>query len=190
MLVLRFKARFVARGFSQQAWFDFTKTFSHVIRMTSLRLLLALATIYNYHIHDHRLLGRNLTWRNLHNATWALYHPRHCTVHQVCCLLKSLYGLKHVSRIWYKTFDTFLWSHGFLKCTSDPNIYIKRSHNSILFLGLYIDDLVIISDNFQFLTVTKAIFNQCFSMTDNNKIGYILGIQIQRDCFRKTLLLS
>lgn len=80
--------------------------------------------------------------------------------------------------------------HVFLKCTSDPNVYIKRSHNSILLLGLYIDDLVLISDNFQFLTVTKAIFNQRFSMTDNNEIGYILGIQIQRDRFHKTLLLS
>ena len=112
------------------------------------------------------------------------------TAHQVCRLLKSLYGLKQASRVWYETFDTFLLSQGFLKCTSDPNVYIKRSHNSILLLGLYIDDLVLISDNFQFLTVTKAIFNQRFSMTDNNEIGYILGIQIQRDRFHKTLLLS
>jgi hypothetical protein len=80
--------------------------------------------------------------------------------------------------------------HVFLKCTSDPNVYIKQSHNSILLLGLYIDDMVIIFNNFCNLTITKAIFNQLFSMTGNKEIGYILGIQIQQDRFHKTLLLS
>jgi hypothetical protein len=70
------------------------------------------------------------------------------TAHQVCRLLKSLYGLNHASRVWYETFDTFLLNQGFLKCTSDPNVYIKRSHNAILLLGLYINHLVIIPDNF------------------------------------------
>ena len=159
--------------------------------MTSLRLLLALATIYNYYIHHMDVITAflNGTFEEIY-ITQPKGYIKPGTAHQVCCLLKSLYGLKQASRVWYKTFDTFLLSQGFLKCTSDPNVYIKRSHISILLLGLYIDDLVIISDNFQFSIVTKAIFNQRFSMTDNNEIGYILGIQIQQDRFYKTLLLS
>jgi len=48
----RYKARFVAWGFSQQPRLDFYETFSLVMKMISLRLLLALTTLYNYHIHQ------------------------------------------------------------------------------------------------------------------------------------------
>lgn len=98
--------------------------------------------------------------------------------HLVCKLLKSLYGLKQASRVWYETFDTFLLSHNFRKCISDPNVYLKRLNSSVLILGLYIDDLILISNNFEFLSATKALFSQHFSMTDNQEISYILGIQI------------
>ena len=47
-----FKAQFVAHGFSQQEGVDYMNTFSPVIKMTSLRLLLALATLYDYHIYQ------------------------------------------------------------------------------------------------------------------------------------------
>jgi len=69
------------------------------------------------------------------------------TTHQVHRLLKSLYGLKQTPHVWYKTFDTFLLGQDFFKCALDPNIYTEQSHTFILLLGLYIDDLVIISDN-------------------------------------------
>jgi hypothetical protein len=41
--VSRFKARFVAKGYSQRVGLDYTETFSHVIRMASLRLCLTIA---------------------------------------------------------------------------------------------------------------------------------------------------
>jgi hypothetical protein len=41
--VSSFKARFVAKGCRQRAGLDYTETFSHVIRMASLRLFLAIA---------------------------------------------------------------------------------------------------------------------------------------------------
>jgi hypothetical protein len=57
-------------------------------------------------------------------------------------------------------------------------------------LGLYVDDLILISDNMQFLLATKILFTQRFSMVGHNKIEYILSIHIRQDQLHKQLILS
>jgi hypothetical protein len=94
-----FKARFVARGFSQQARIDVIEIFSHVTRMTILRLLLPLTTIYNYHIHQMDVITAFLNG-TLHEEIYITQPEGYIepgTAHQVCRLLKSLYGLKQAS---------------------------------------------------------------------------------------------
>jgi len=103
------------------------------------------------------------------------------TKHKVCQFLKSLYGLKQAPCIWYELFDIFLLNEGFLKCISNPNVFIKRTQSFIILLRLYIDNLVLISNDLQYLSITKALFSQRFSMRDNSKIEYILGIQTRYD---------
>lgn len=175
-----FKARFVARGYSQEPGIDYFDTYSPVIKIASLRLLLAFATIHDYHIHQidviTAFLNANLTKELYSTQRDGYIQPG--SENKVYPLLKSLYGLKQAFRAWYQLFDNFLLSQSFTKCGVDPNVYFKRSHNSILLLGLYIDDLILISDNLEFLTITKSLFAQRFSMTDDNDIVYILGIQI------------
>lgn len=190
--ISRFKARFVARGFSQEEGIDYSETFSPVLKMTSLRLLLALATLYDYHIHQMDVVTAflNGTLREDIYISQPDGYIQPGKEHQVCKLLKSLYGLKQAPRIWYELFDNFLLSQGFSRCESDTNVYVKRSQSTILLLGLYIDDLLLICNNLQYLTATKALFSHRFAMTDNNEIEYILNIQIRRNRSQKTLTLS
>ena len=49
--VAHYKARLVARGFSQVEGLDYSETFSPVLRMASFRLLMALATILDLEVH-------------------------------------------------------------------------------------------------------------------------------------------
>lgn len=81
----------------------------------------------------------------------------------------------------HELLDDFLLSHGFSKYTSDTNVYVKHDHNSLLILDFYIHDLILISNNLEYLCATKTLFTQRFSMTDNYKIEYILGIEIHCD---------
>lgn len=92
----RFKARFVARGFSQTEGVDYYETFSPVLKMTSLRLLLALATINNYYVHQMDVTTAFLHGE-LHEEIYitqpsGFINPE--TASKVCLLHKSLYGLK------------------------------------------------------------------------------------------------
>jgi hypothetical protein len=188
--IARYKARFVARGFSQTEGIDYYETFSPVIKMTSLRVLLALATIHNFYVHqmDVTTAFLNGVLNEEIYITQRLGFINPDTASKVCRLHKSLYGLKQAPRVWYELFDTYLLSHGFSKCVSDTNVYIKSSDTNFILLGLYIDDLILISKDLIYLTSHKTLFSQRFSMTDNNDIEYILGIQIQRDPSSKTLI--
>lgn len=81
-------------------------------------------------------------------------------------------------------------SQGFSSCLSDTNVYFKHSSSSFIYIGLYIDDLILISADLEYLQAHKAIFSQKFSMTDNNNVEYILGIQLRRNFKTSTLILS
>lgn len=61
----------------------------------------------------------------------------------VCHLHKSLYGLKQAPRAWYAKMDSLLLKVGFTRCHSDPNIYILQQDDTLTFLVLYVDDLLI-----------------------------------------------
>ena len=48
----RYKARLVAKGFNQENGYDFSETFSLVVKITTIRLLLSLAICQNWLIHQ------------------------------------------------------------------------------------------------------------------------------------------
>jgi len=192
LLLARYKARLVARGVSQQADIDYNETYSPVIKTTSFRLLLALATLHDYHIHQ-----MDVTTAFLHGVLKEVIYVSQPegfiqpgNKHKVCQLLKSLYGLKQSACVWYEVLDSFLVAQGFFCCKFDTNVYIKCYKTLFILLGLYIDDLILISNDLKFLFAIKVMLSQHFSMIDNNDIEYILGVQIRRDEAKRTLILS
>ena len=62
---------------------------------------------------------------------------------KVCRLVKALYGLKQAPRAWYMQIDKYLTDHGFQRSPSDANLYIKHIGDDILFVVVYVDDLII-----------------------------------------------
>ena len=66
----------------------------------------------------------------------------------MCKLMKSLYGLKQAPRQWYKQFDNFMTSSGFLRCQSD-HCYVKRFDDSYIILLLYADGMLITETSIQ-----------------------------------------
>ena len=61
----------------------------------------------------------------------------------MCRLNKSFYGLKQSPRAWYAKIDGFLPSISSARCKSDPNVYFKLIHGSLMIIFLYVDDLLI-----------------------------------------------
>ena len=99
----KFKARLVAKGFKQKADFDFFDTFSSVTRITSIRLLIAIAAIFDLKIHQMDVkttfLNGNLEEEIYMDQPEGFVEPGKES--KVCTLTKSLYGLKQAPNLWH-----------------------------------------------------------------------------------------
>ncbi|KAG3045216.1 hypothetical protein PC122_g24659 [Phytophthora cactorum] len=99
----------------------------------------------------------------------------------VCKLKRSLYGLKQSPRMWNKTIDDFMLKLGLKKCESDHCIYFKRDGQDMIFVALYVDDLVLASSSDKMLKETKQALSDRFEMTDMGQLKYFLGMEIEQD---------
>ena len=109
---------------------------------------------------------------------------------KVCKLQRSIYGLKQASRSWNLRFDESVKVFGFVKNEDEPCVYKKISGSAIVFLVLYVDDILLIGNDIPSLQSVKSWLGKCFSMKDLGEAAYILGIKIYRDRSKRLIGLS
>jgi hypothetical protein len=93
-------------------------------------------------------------------------------------LKKSLYGLKQAPRSWYAKMDNFLMDTGFSRCHSDPNVYTKKERSHLIIYALYVDDLILTSNDSKLLNHVKTSLKKKSEMTDLGFLHYFLGLQV------------
>ncbi|GJW92555.1 retrovirus-related pol polyprotein from transposon TNT 1-94 [Tanacetum coccineum] len=177
-----FKARLVIQGFSQRQGVDYFDTYAPVARITSIRVLFALASIYNLPIHQMDVktafLNRDLDEEVYMKQPEGFVLPGH--ENRVCKLKKSLYGLKQAPKQWHDKFDKSILSNGFTHNSSDRCIYSKFTKDYGVIRCLYVDDILIVGTNMEGINETKKFLSSCFQMKDMNEVDTILGIKVKR----------
>ena len=96
---------------------------------------------------------------------------------KVCKLQRSIYGLKQSNT----RFDEVVKGFGFIKNEEESCVYKKVSGSARVFLVLYVDDILLIGNDKNFLNEVKESLKNSFSMKDLGEAVYVLGIQIYRD---------
>src|SRR3954463_3018636 len=81
---------------------------------------------------------------------------------KVCKLLKSIYGLKQASRSWNIRFDEVVKEFGFIKNEQKPCVYKKESGRALVFLILYVDDILLIGNDIPMLESVKTLLKNSF----------------------------
>nr|AAK52163.1 putative polyprotein [Oryza sativa Japonica Group] len=109
---------------------------------------------------------------------------------RICKLQKSIYGLKQASRSWKICFDEVVKVLGFVKNEEEPCVYKKISGSTLVFLILYVDDILLIGNDIPMLESVKTSLKNSFSMKDLGEAAYILGIRIYRDRSKRLIGLS
>ncbi|GKC03753.1 ribonuclease H-like domain, reverse transcriptase, RNA-dependent DNA polymerase [Tanacetum coccineum] len=93
-------------------------------------------------------------------------------------LIKALYGLRQAPRAWNIKLDNTLKSLDFKKCALEQAIYTKKSKDSILLIGVYVDDLIITGTPKKEIDKFKAQMEEKFEMSDLGLLAYYLGIEV------------
>ncbi|GKC61427.1 retrotransposon protein, putative, ty1-copia subclass, partial [Tanacetum coccineum] len=178
-----FKARLVEKGYTQTYGVDYRETFSLFVDIRAIRILLAIASFYDYEIWQMDVktafLNGHLSEDVYMLQPEGLVDPNH--PNKVCKLQRSIYGLKQASRSWNKRFDVEIKKIGFTQNPDEPCVYLKASGSSVAFLILYVDDILLMRNNVTMLQEVKSWLSKCFSMKDLGELAYILGIKIIRD---------
>ncbi|CAI7918940.1 unnamed protein product [Closterium sp. NIES-53] len=156
-----FKARYVARGFTQRQGVDYFHTFSPTPKMTTLWVFLHLRD-YELHSPD---FNKAFLQGSLHEKIWLRRPP----------------GF---------TGTTFA-ALGFTPSTADPSLFLRTNTSlPPLYVLVYFDDLVIATADTDALTLVKSELQKSHTCTDLGELRSYLGLQITRDRARRTITLT
>ena len=175
--VERYKARLVARGFTQVEGEDFVDTFAPVVPMKTLRSFIATAAKRNYLVHQ---MDVETAYLNgvLREEIFMTIPKGVSGTHldgKVCKLQKSLYGLRQAGRRWYETLTEYLIHIGFQQARSDPCMFTRTN----CLLTIYVDDIMIAAKNESCMNRLKSELSARFKMKDLGTCHFILGIHVE-----------
>src|SRR5215216_4133055 len=172
----RYKARLVARGFTQRPGYDFDETFSPVVRYESLRLLFALSAQRGWKSQQCDIKSAFL-YSDLIEEIYMELPPGHRQANKVARLRKCIYGLKQASREWYSKLSTFLTEKNFTPAHFDPCVFIHKTEEVIV--SVFVDDLVFYGpDQSVIARLIKELEIQ-FEVKNLGNATWLLGIHIE-----------
>ena len=178
-----YKARFVARGFSQVEGTDYKDTYSPTAKMTTIRVLMQVA------------IENDMTVHQLDVKTAYLNAPIDCEIYVrqpegfkeenndstlVWRLNRSLYGLKQSGRNWNIVLIQFFERIGFHQSKIDVCLFYRNNKSGIVNVVVWVDDIIIAATSNDLLNTIKNLLKSRFNMKDLGPINFFLGIEFRQ----------
>ncbi|KAJ1691007.1 hypothetical protein LUZ63_015162 [Rhynchospora breviuscula] len=181
--VERYKARLVAKGYRQKAGIDYDEVFAPVARMETIRLLISLAAQFKWSIYQMDVKSAFLNGV-LEEEVFVEQPSRYMKAGketQVLKLKKVLYGLKQAPRVWNSRIDTYIKKHKFKQCPYEHALYVKENKGNLLYVALYVDDLIFMGNDEKMIKEFKEVMTREFEMTDLGLMKYFLGLEVRQE---------
>ncbi|CAO1624372.1 unnamed protein product [Jaminaea pallidilutea] len=174
---VKYKARLVAQGFTQRYGIDYEDTFNPVIRLETLRQLLAVATQMGYHIMLMDVQTAYLNGINHSEIYMRVPSGFEAPPESVLRVHRALYGLKQSGREWYLELRHTLVELAFEQCAYDPCIFI---HPRGVTIAVYVDDLFLIARSKGEASWARDLLQSRYTMTESPITNAFLGICIEK----------
>ncbi len=178
--VSRYKARLVAKGYAQTYGIDYEETYSLVAKMTTVKVIIVMAATKGWSLHQMDVKNVFLHG-DLQEEVYMEQPPGYVDqthLNLVCRLKKALYDLKQAPRAWSDKIGQYLVTSGFQTSNANFSLYVKKTDHGILFIVIYVDDLIIIGDSDADIFDLKKLLKQKFEMKDLGELRYFLGIEV------------
>lgn len=185
----RFKARLVARGFSQSYGIDYSETFAPTVKMDTLRIFLAMVAKRNLECSQFDI--KNAFTESRLKEDIFLAPPEGVVVSngKVLKALRSLYGLKQAGRDWNLLLKDYLTTTcKFIQSLADPCLFIYKERK--LYLLVYVDDIAAAAEDAEQIKWFDQMLSRRFNTKNLGEIAKILGVRITRDRKHKTIYLD
>ncbi|CAI7856600.1 unnamed protein product [Closterium sp. NIES-53] len=186
-----FKARYVARGFSQREGVDFFHTFAPTPKMTTLWVLLHIVAQRDYELHS---LDFSIVFLqgSLQEQLWLRRPPGFTSSFPPGTqwqLRRPVYSLHQAPREWQDMLRTSLAALDFFPSSADPSMFV-RCGSTPFFVLFYVDDLVFATPDRRALAFVKEELQRRHTCTDLGELQRYLGLQITRDGAARTITLT
>lgn len=161
----RYKARLVAKGYSQTEGVDYFECFSPVAKPVTVRLLIAIASMKNWDLHqldfNNAFLHGYLSEEVYMTPPLGYTKARHG---QVCKLRRSLYGLKQASREWNNELCSTLSSFGLVQSKFNHCLFNMTLGDHFLAMIIYVDDVLITGSDPSLISKLKSYLDAKFTI--------------------------
>ena len=179
--VIRNKSKLVAQSYTQVEGIDFDEIFAPVVRLVSIRILLAIASHLNFKLYQMDVKSAFLNGM-LQEEVYVKQPKGFVAPHRqddVYKLKRALYGLKQAPRVWYDRLTAYLTEHGFKRGFADTTLSIRKDKNSFVVTQIYIDDIVFGATNDSFAHSFTDEMKAMFVMSMVGELTYFLGLQVK-----------
>ncbi|KAE8226259.1 hypothetical protein CF319_g1123 [Tilletia indica] len=192
--IQKYKARLVARGFTQVEGVDFDETFAPTSRLQNMRLLCAMAAALGLDIHqiDYETAYLNAA---LKNEIYMLPPDgmdllgQNLLPDDALELLLALYGLKQSGHEWHRVLKEALSTIGFCPSKIDPTMFVREGDRPAILL-VYVDDILVLAPPGGAIQSVKKELLALFKGTDLGPAHHCLGIRIVRNEDEGTITLD
>ncbi|GJX45680.1 putative ribonuclease H-like domain-containing protein [Tanacetum coccineum] len=183
-ILVRNKARLVARGYTQEEGIDYDEVFAPIARIEAIRLFLAYISFMGFIVYQMDVKSAFL-YGTIEEEVYVCQpsgfeDPRFPD--KVYKVEKALYGLHQAPRAWYGTLSTYLLENGFRRGIIDKTLFIKKNQGDILLVQVYVDDIIFGSTKKSLCTEFESLMHKKFQMSSIGELTFFLGLHVmQRD---------
>jgi len=176
----KYKARLVAKGCAQRPGYDFLKTHSPVVRVETIRSLLAVAAKHKLYIHQMDIKGAYLNGILKEKVYMKQPKGYDNRTGRICLLIKTLYGLKQAGREWNHEFDSKMRKRRYARLQSDPCVYVWHVGEDFAIIAVWVDDLLIFATTIDLRDKVRTDVVKEWEVTDLGEPQKIISIEITR----------
>nr|GEV72379.1 putative ribonuclease H-like domain-containing protein [Tanacetum cinerariifolium] len=181
-IVVRYNARIVAQGHTQEEGIDYKEFFALVARIEAIRLFLAYATFMGFMVYQMYVKSAFL-YGTIKEEVYVCQplgfkDPDHPD--KVYKVVKALYGLHQAPRAWYEILANYLLENGFQRGKIDQTLFIKRQKGDILLVRIYVDDIIFGATNKDLCKSFEKLMKDKFQMSSMGELTFFLGLQVKQ----------